>query len=123
MNSENNRIRILKIEPGKTPYVKEINNDLEGSQAEVQGLIDCMRLEDGSIAVVNDEGKINGMEPNRRYRNDIICGPFFICGISEDEFTSLTDEQIEKFTVQFGEIQEFTGQEPELEPRITFMTF
>lgn len=123
MNNEKNLIRILKIEPGKTPYVKEISNDLEGSQAEVQGLIDCIRLEDRSIAVINDEGKINGMEPNRRYRNDIICGPFFICGSSEDEFTSLTDEQIEKFSMQFGDIPEFTGKEPELEPRITFMTF
>ena len=124
MDNEKNRIRVLKIEPGIVPYVKEISNDLEGSQAEVLGMIDCMGFEDGCIAVVNDEGKLNEMEPNRRYRDDIICGPFFICGNSEEgEFISLTEEQIEKYSTQFGEIPEFTGHEPELKPRMTFMTF
>ena len=75
-----NTIRVLKIEPGKAPYVKEIEKDYRASQREVGGLIDCFGFGDGCIAVLNDESKINGMEPNRRCRNDIICGPFFICG-------------------------------------------
>jgi len=32
-------IKILKIEPGKIPYEKEIHNDLEGIQAEVETAI------------------------------------------------------------------------------------
>ncbi|MFQ8981442.1 MAG: DUF3846 domain-containing protein [Waltera sp.] len=74
------KIKILKIEEGKAPFVKEIANELKDCQAEVGGLIDCVCFEDGCLAVVNDEGKINGMKPNRRNGNDIICGPFFICG-------------------------------------------
>lgn len=118
------QIRILKIEPGKAPFVKEIDNDYKASQREVQGLIDCFGFGDGCVAVLNDESKINGMEPNRRYGDDIICGPFFICGDSRDgDFISLTDEQIEKYSKMFSEIEQFSGQEPELEPRMTIITF
>lgn len=61
--------------------------------------------------VCNEEGKLNGMELNRRVGNDIIAGPFFIVGDSEDgEFVSLSDEQIEKYTQEFGKVQEFTGE-------------
>lgn len=118
------QIRILKIEPGKAPYVKEIPNDFRASQQEVEGLIACFGFEDGCTAVYNDESKLNGMEPNRRYGNDIICGPFFICGNNrEGDFISLTDEQIEQYSKQFAEIEQFTGQEPELEPRMTVIAF
>lgn len=118
------RIRVLKIEPGKAPYVKEIENDYKASQKEVGGLIDCFGFGDGCVAVLNDEGKISGMEPNRRYGYDIICGPFFICGRGSDgDFISLTDEQAEKYSRQFGETEQFSGQEPELEPRMSFIAF
>lgn len=119
-----NYIRILKIEPGKTPYEKEIPNDYQSCMEEVGGLITCVNIEDRCIAVVNDEGKCNGMKPNRRYSDDVICGSFFICAdSSEGEFVSLTDEQIKKYSEQFGEIPQFTGQEPELSPRMTIIAF
>ena len=35
----------------------------------------------------------------------------------------LTDEQIEYYSKQFAEIEQFSGQEPELEPRMTFIAF
>ena len=117
-------IRILKVEPQKLPYEKEISNDLEGIQSEVEGLFECIYLDDNCILVCNDEGKLNGMELNRRVCNDIIAGPFFIVGDSQDgEFISLTDEQIEQYTEEFGKIQEFTGEEPEAEPRMEFIGF
>ena len=119
-----NKIRVLKIEPGKMPYEKEMVNDLEGIQAEVGGLFECVYLEDGCIAVVNEEGKLNGMELNRRIGNDIIAGPFFICGDSEDgEFVSLTDVECEKYMGEFKGVPEFSGDEPEAQPRMTFISF
>ena len=119
-----NKIRILKIEPGKMPYEKEMVNDLEGIQVEVGGLFECVYLEDGCIAVVNEEGKLNGMELNRRIGNDIIAGPFFICGDSEDgEFVSLTDAECEKYMGEFKGVPEFSGDEPEAQPRMTFISF
>ncbi len=121
---DDNKIRVLKIEPGKMPYEKEMVNDLNGIQAEVEGMFECVYLRDGCIAVVNEEGKLNGMELNRRVGDDIIAGPFFICGDSADgEFISLTDEQCEKYMGNFKEIPEFTGDEPEAQPRMTFISF
>lgn len=121
---DDNKIRVLKIEAGKMPYEKEMVNDLEGIQAEVGGLFECVYLEDGCIAVVNEEGKLNGMELNRRIGNDIIAGPFFICGDSEDgEFVSLTDAECEKYMGEFKGVPEFSGDEPEAQPRMTFISF
>ena len=119
-----NMIKVLKIEVGEPPEIKEIPNELSGLQHEVGGLIECVYLDDGSIAVVNEEGKLNGMEPNRKLGADIICGPFFICGDSLDgDFASLSEEQIQKYSEKFAEIPGFTGKEPELEPRIEVIGF
>jgi hypothetical protein len=121
---DDNKIRVLKIEPGKMPYEKEMVNDLEGIQAEVGGLFECVYLDDCCIAVVNEEGKLNGMELNRRIGNDIIAGPFFICGDSADgEFVSLTDAECEKYMGEFKGVPEFSGDEPEAQPRMTFISF
>ena len=116
-------ITVLKIEPGQPPIVKEVGNDLKSLQAEVEGLIECIYIGENEIAVVNEEGKLNGMLPNRRMGSDIICGPFFICGDDGEDFTSLSKENISKYSQFFSEIPAFTGQEPELEPRMTFTTF
>ncbi|MEF9970996.1 MAG: DUF3846 domain-containing protein [Oscillospiraceae bacterium] len=119
-----NMITVLKIEVGKRPEVKEITNRLDALQQEVDGNIECVYMDRGCIAVVNEEGKLNGMEPNRRLGADIICGPFFICGDSLDgDFASLSEEQIRKYSECFGEIPAFTGQERELEPRIEVIGF
>ena len=54
--------------------------------------------------VVNEEGKINGMELNRALRDDdgnlydIIAGPFLVVGLTEDDFCSLTDEMLDKYS-------------------------
>ena len=118
------KIKILKVEPGKPPCVKEIANDFKASQEEVEGDIECVGFGDGCVAVINAEGKLNGMQPNRRNGDDIICSPFFICGDTPDgDFISLTEQQIEEYTRRFGEIEQFTGQEPELEPHMTILAF
>ena len=97
------KIKILKVEPGKPPCVKEIANDFKASQVEVEGDIECVGFGDGCVAVINAEGKLNGMQPNRRNGDDIICGPFFICGDTPDgDFISLTEQQIEKYKDKYS---------------------
>ena len=64
------------------------------------------------------------MELNRRIGNDIIAGPFFICGDSDDgEFISLTDEQLDTFSCEFKDAPVFTGDEPEAQPRMIVTSF
>ena len=85
----------------------------------MQGLFQPVYVEDGVILCCNEEGKLNGMAPNRWLEEDIICGPFFLGGDDhEGGFCSLTDDQIQKYTAQFQEPEQFTGHEPELKPRM-----
>ncbi|MFI3327459.1 MAG: DUF3846 domain-containing protein [Clostridia bacterium] len=118
-----NKIKIVKIEPNQKPVVKEIENNLDSLQSEVGGLIQCVYLEDGNIAVINDEGKINGSEPNRWIADDIICDPFFICGDDGEDFASLSEQDLDKYKEEFDQIPEFTGDEQELEPHIEVWGF
>ena len=117
------QMKVLKIEVGEPPVEKVISNELSALQAEVGGLIECVYLENGCIAVVNEEGKINGMQPNRILGDDIIFGPFFICGDTGDDFCSLTDEQIRKYTDQFAEVLGFTNEELKTEPKCGIIFF
>ena len=54
-----------------------------------------------------------GLDYNRALRNDngyiydIVCGNFLIVGLSDDDFKSLTDEQIDKYLKYYGTIEEY----------------
>lgn len=117
-------MRILKIEPGKPAYEKEIDNNLESLQAEVGGgLVQTIYMGDGTVLCCNDEGKLCGMEMNRRLGHDIICGPFFVVGDGDEDFISLTDKQIAEYTDFFGEPEQFNDYEPDAQPRAWFISF
>lgn len=101
-------MRVLVVEPKRRPEVREINGTLESMQEIVGGLIQALYLFDEPVALVcNDEGKLLGLPLNRGLRDekgklyDILSGTFFLCGISEDDFTSLTEEQIQHFQRTF----------------------
>ena len=50
----------------------------------------------------NEEGKLIGLEPNRRLGKDILCGVFYV--VAEDEqgnLISLTAEQERKYSNMF----------------------
>lgn len=124
--SENKTLRILCVEPGEAPEEKEIGTDLGSLQAEVDGLIECVYLNDdpGTILVCNEEGKLNGMEMNRQLGDDIICGPFFLVrDDGEGDFASLTDRQVRDYKERFAQPEQFAEHEPGAEPFMRFITF
>ena len=119
-----NKIKVLLVEPGLPPAVKEIGNDLASLQAEVGGLIECISFPNGCEVVCNEEGKLAEMPPNRRLGADIICGPFFVCDTTRSgEFSSLSKSKIAEYSQLFSKVPAFSGEEPELEPRMTFIGF
>ena len=101
MNKEAN-ITALFIAPKCLPKTVTIENELSALQNCVGGLIECFDLPNGTTIICNEEGKINGLEPNRAIRNDdgklidIIAGNILIVGFDEinGEFCSLSDEQL-----------------------------
>ena len=114
MKNKEEKIRVLLVENGQYPRVVEINNTLEEMQKLVRGDIEPYYPYEETVCIVcNDEGKINGMSPNRAVYDEekrmveLMCGPFFICDCSKSSFDSLTDEQIERYTKEFYYPQRF----------------
>ena len=103
-----NTIKVLIVEPGRNPRVEEITHTLESLQQLVGGYIEALYPFDDPVAIIaNEEGKLLGLpwnhplydENGRIY--DIIAGTFIIAGLTKDDFGSLSDEMIEKYTAMF----------------------
>lgn len=103
------KIRVLVVEPNKEPRVEFIENTLEAKQAIVGGYIEMLRPfvhNDDVVIICNEEGKLLGLEKNKVVRLpdgtlfDIIVGTAILvrAPIDSDDFASLTDEQIEKWS-------------------------
>ena len=103
------RIKVLMVEPGKKAYETEVGTNLHELYAALD--CDCIQTfypyEDLVVLVCDDEGKLNGSQPNRAIYGedgkmmDIIFGKFFICDCSTPEFKSLPDDMMEKYKNQF----------------------
>ena len=102
-------MNVLVVEPMKAPYAKEIDGSLESMQQLVGGYIEAVYPFKDPIALVcNDEGKLMGLPPNRLLRDDsgqpydIVCGTFFVVGLSRDNFKSLPDKYMAKYAKLFA---------------------
>lgn len=102
-------MRILVVEPQKPPYCKDISGTLEELQAIVGGHIQAIYPYDDPIALVcNEEGKLIGLPKNRLLCDksgrayDVICGTFFLAGLGTEDFISLTDDEIERYSRFYG---------------------
>ena len=105
----NETISVLVVEPGKTPYEKQIRSGLESLQREVGGYIEAVYPYEEPVALLCDEeGKLNGKEWNRALRDneghiyDVVAGTFLIVGLGDENFGSLSDEHMEKFKDRFA---------------------
>jgi len=104
-----NMIKVLVVEPWKRPYAAEIPARLESLQKMVGGLIQAVYpFEDAVALICNDEGKLLGLPFNRPLYDedgemyDILVGTFLVVGLTEDDFGSLPEEMIEKYTEAFS---------------------
>ena len=95
---------VLIVEPEKVPRMDRITGDLRSLQQVVGGCIEAVYPYDDPVAIVcNEEGKLIGLPLNRKLEDhDIIAGTFLVCGLSEDNFDSLTPELAEKYRVKFA---------------------
>ena len=104
-------LRILMVEPQKAPYEASIPHELTAMQQTVGGLIEVVRNGDGTLLVCNEEGKLLGMEGNRRIPGDVLAGPFFVVGDAGETFRSLTEEELERYRERFAEFEDISPQE------------
>lgn len=114
------RIKALMIEPGKHPCVVELKNDLDSLQKAVsigapdQGLVEFVYIEDNVSILCNEEGKLIGLEPNRRLGEDILCGVFYVVAENNNgDLKSLTQEQQERYSKMFWNVDTIDKSEVE----------
>ena len=107
-------LTVLMVEPGRHPKVTKIKDDLDSLQkavsigADYQGLIEFVSLGNGDCIMCNEEGKLIGLDGNRRLGNDILVGVFYIMSENEDgELLSLSEKKIKRYTELFWEPETF----------------
>jgi hypothetical protein len=120
-------IKALMVVPGKHPVVTVLNDDLDSLQkavsigADYQGLIEIIGIGNGDCILCNEEGKLIGLEGNRRVGGDVIAGVFYIMSEGEDgELVSLSEEKIKYYTEKFWELEVFDSSEIEPSVHIWF---
>jgi len=101
-------IKVLMVEPLKEPKAVTLKADLASLQkavsigASYQGLIEIITIDNGVCLLCNEEGKLIGLEGNRRIGNDIIAGVFYVVGENNDgDLISLTEEQMQTYKERF----------------------
>lgn len=111
-----NKIKVLVVEPLKAPKMVEIADELKSMQEIVGGRIEEIMPFDEEVALIcNEEGKVDNLPLNRAIYNedgemiDIVTGSFFICSapFESENFQSLTPEQQKKYTDKFKYPEKF----------------
>ena len=108
-------ITVLMVAPGKHPVVTTLENGLDALQkavsigADYQGLIELVEIEPGVCILCNEEGKLIGLEGNRRIGKDIIVGVFYVLGENgRGGLCSLDKELLDKYMEHFWAIEHYT---------------
>lgn len=105
---------VLLVQPNAYPRVVQIGTALEDLQHAVDGDIEAVYPFEDSVGVIcNEEGKLRGLPANRALRDedghiyDVIAGSFLVVGLGEEDFCSLSAEQIDKFEALFHQPEAF----------------
>lgn len=116
------KITVVMVEPHKTPYVTEIADELSALQRCVGGYIEVAGNGDGTLIICNEEGKLQGLEGNRRIHDDtsIIAGTFFVVGDDGENFRSLTESEVKRYMDRFKNPEDIDQDEVEADMGITF---
>lgn len=111
---EQEKLKVLMVEPQKEPCAVEIPAGLKGLQMAVGGYIEAVYPYEEPVALVcNEEGKLLGLDLNRALRDedghiyDVLAGTFLVVGLGDEDFTSLPDDLMEKFEQKFHTPEEF----------------
>ena len=105
---------VLLIRPNMYPQVVQIGCELEDLQKAVGGDIQAVYPYEDPVALVMDvEAKLTGKDLNRALRDedgdmyDIVAGDFLVVGLGEEDFCSLTPEQMKKYEEHFHQPEMF----------------
>ena len=108
------KLTVLLIEPECYPKTIEIEPGLEPLQKAVGGWIEAVYpWEDKAAIIINEEGKLDQLPLNRALRTedgeiyDITAGNMLIVGLGEEDFSSLTKDQLAHYEKLFHQPESF----------------
>jgi hypothetical protein len=84
------RIKVIIKRPDEEyGHMTHISDTLENLQKTVEGHIEILPLGRGVIAVLNEQGKILGLDPNMKVPGDILVGTIVLCGTSGEDLADI----------------------------------
>ena len=111
------KLKVLRIMPGKAPEEVEIDSGLSALQEQVGGYIEQICAFEDEVAVIcNEEGKLDRLPLNRAIYDpdtgemvDIIAGTMLIvyAPSERDSYQSMPPELMEKYKEQFKKPERF----------------
>lgn len=127
--AEMDGLRMLMIQPHRTPIVTFVREDIDDLQRAVSDHGEDSRIQytypfdDDCMVLGNDDAKCIGMEGNRRFGESIYAGPIFITRDNHNSgLCSLTDEQVQKYSEMFAEPQDISQDEVQADMGFTFIS-
>ena len=117
--NRNKRVRVLKFEPGKNPKCDYLYNNIDIVKKEVsegsEYLCDelkILKLEPRVYAVYNPEAPLMGLKANRKVKNQIIAGTFFIVYSDEnDTICNMPDHSLNTYALEYWDAEEYSFEE------------
>lgn len=89
LNNDGDTLKVIIKKPGHMPQETEIENSLKALQALVDGYIEHVNVNEKIGMIINEEGKLNGMEENFPFRGDTIVGPAVFVGYDGEDFADV----------------------------------
>ncbi|NLI92856.1 MAG: DUF3846 domain-containing protein [Peptococcaceae bacterium] len=88
-------MKVLLCPPGKKPQLIEISNEIPKIEELLEGSLGVKVLGDGLCLLFDDDGHKKDLVINRLIQGDPIFGYCIFCRKDGEQFTSLTDEEIQ----------------------------
>jgi hypothetical protein len=106
MSKKEDNVRIVYFKVGKDPEIGNMENTVDGMQKVIGGgYVQVVNIgAEGMVILCDEEGLIKDLPYNRGLRGDWI-----IVGTDEDEFVSLTDQQVEWIKQNVGQLFAILG--------------
>ena len=89
LNNDGDTIKVIIKKPGHMPQETEIEYSLKALQSLVDGHIEHIRVNENIGMLVNEEGKLNNMDANFQFGDDIIVGPAVFVGYDGEDFADI----------------------------------
>lgn len=110
-------ITALMVKSGERPNITHLcdNTEFLNMAISIDTIIPCsaqaIQLKKDIAIIHACEGTSLALEGNRRVKNRIILGTFYVVAVKNGKLRSLTDKEITKYMSQFWEPELFTDDE------------